>query len=76
MFNHEARVDAALANREVIFFESLEGLEARVDGQSIAILRDYRTYTHMSWVDLKRLPPVLNFEPCATSRSPRIAVAS
>jgi hypothetical protein len=25
-----------------------------VDGQSIAILRDYRTYTHMSWVDLKK----------------------
>jgi hypothetical protein len=30
-FNSNAIVDAALANQEVIFFESLEGLEARVD---------------------------------------------
>jgi len=76
MFNREAHADAALANKEVILFESLEGLEARVDGQSIAILRDCRAYTHLSWVDLRNLPPVLNFEPCNTSGRPRIAVAN
>ena len=76
MFNREAHVDTALANKEVIFFESLEGLEVRADGQSIAVLRDYRAYTHMSWVDQRNLPPVLNFEPCTTSGSPRIAVAN
>ena len=76
MFNREAHVDAALANKEVIFFENLEGLEARIDGQGVAVLRDYRTYRHMSWYDLRKLPPVLNFEPCATFESPRIAVAN
>ncbi|SPF38529.1 hypothetical protein SBDP1_200013 [Syntrophobacter sp. SbD1] len=73
MFNREAYVGAMLANTEAIFFESLEGLEARVDGQSIAILRDYRAYRHLSWYELGKLPPVLNFEPCG---SPRIAVAN
>lgn len=76
MFNREAHAEAALANKEVIFFESLEGLEARIDGQGVAVLRDYRTYRHMSWYELRKLPPVLNFEPCATFESPRIAVAN
>jgi transposase InsO family protein len=76
MFNREAHVDATLANREVIFFESLEGLEARVDGQSVAVLRDYRTYTHIPWWQREELPPILNFEPCNPVGSPRIAVAN
>jgi len=76
MFNRQACVDTRLANREVAFFESLDGLEARIDGQSIAVLRDYRSYTHMSWVEQQNLPSVLNFEPRAAPESPRIAVAN
>ena len=34
LFNRDAPVDTALARQEVIFFETLEGLEARADGQS------------------------------------------
>ncbi len=75
IFNREACVDTRLGNKEVTFFESLEGLEARVDGQSIAILRDYRSYTHMSWVEQRNLPSVLNFEPCAMPGRPRTAAA-
>jgi len=56
--------------------ETLDGLEARMDGQSIAILRDWRTYGRMSWCDLRKLPTVLNFEPYGASGSPRIAVAN
>lgn len=33
IFNRDAYVDVAFANQEVIFFESLEGLEARIDGR-------------------------------------------
>jgi hypothetical protein len=76
MFNREACVDTRLGNRDVTFFESLEGLEARIDGQSIAVLRDYRSYTHMSWVEQQNLPSVLSFEPRAAPGSPRIAVAN
>ena len=54
-----------LPKRKIVFFETLEGLEARANGQPVAVLRDYRSYTHMSWVDQRNLPPVLNFEPCA-----------
>ena len=56
MFNREACVDTRLGNREVTFVGNLEGLEARVDGQSIALLRDYRSYAHMSWVQQQNLP--------------------
>ncbi len=77
MFNREAHMDVAPASREVIFFESSDGPETTVDGDRSALLRDYRTYTHMSWVDQKRtLPSVLNFEPCTPAGSPRIAVAN
>jgi transposase InsO family protein len=76
LFNREACVDRRLGNSEVTFFETLEGLEARIDGEDIAVLRDYRSYTHMSWVEQRSLPPVLNFEPRAARESPRIAVAN
>jgi hypothetical protein len=77
MFNREAHVDAALANKEVIFFESLEGLEARIDGQRVAVLRGYRTYRQtMGAYRYKEIPPVLQFEPCVTVECPRIAVAN
>ena len=78
MFNREAHVDAMLAEREVIFFESLGGLEARMDGQCVALLRDYRTYKQkaVGFYTENEVPKVLQFEPCVKARSPRIAVAS
>jgi hypothetical protein len=75
IFHREAHVDAALANMEVAFFESLDGLEARVDGQCVAVLRDYRTYMHVPWPCRKKLLPELTFDPRPSIRSPRIAVA-
>ncbi len=77
MFNREAQVDGALANREVNFFESLEGLEARAEGQCVALLRDYRTYRQkaVGFYSQNEIPAVLHFDPCAPAGSPRIAVA-
>lgn len=76
MFNRDAHVDEALAKREVVFFESLEGLEARIDGQCVAVLRDYRTYKQMAYYRFNEIPQELHFEPCITVGSPRIAVAN
>ena len=78
LFNRDAHVDAALARQEVIFFETLEGLEARVGGQGVAILRDYRTYKQKAvrFCSQHEIPKVLRFEPLPPVRSPRIAVAN
>lgn len=77
LFGREAFVGRELVNREVTFFESLEGLEARIDGQCIAVLREYRTFRQMAcnWHKGK-IPPVLFFEPYQPAARPRIAVAS
>ena len=65
LFKREAHVDAALAKQEVVFFETLDGLEARVDGQSVAVLRDYRTYRQkaVGFYSQHKIPTVLHFEP-------------
>ena len=78
LFNRDAHVDAALARQEVIFFETLEGLEARVDGQGVAVLRDYRTYRQkaVGFYSQQEIPTVLRFEPLPSVESPRIAVAN
>jgi hypothetical protein len=75
LFGRDAYVGAALASVEVTFFESLEGLEARIHGQCVAILKDYRTFRQMSCYEWKHLPPVLSFEPYEPVICPRIAVA-
>jgi transposase InsO family protein len=78
MFNRDAHVNVALAKMEVVFFESLEGLEARIDGRCVAVLRDYRTYRQkaVGFYSQNEIPPVLHFEPCVPAGSPRIAVAN
>jgi len=70
MFNREAHVDATLAKKEVAFFENLEGLEARVDGQCVAILRDYRTYRqNVAYYRQSEIPTILYFEPCTSTEN-------
>jgi transposase InsO family protein len=75
LFGREAYVGAALARVEVTFFESLDGLEARMNGQCVAVLRDYRTFRQMPSYEWKHLPPILYFEPYEPAICPRIAVA-
>jgi transposase InsO family protein len=75
LFGRDAYVGAALASVEVTFFESLEGLEARINGQCMALLRDYRTFRQMSCYEWRHLPPVLYFEHYEPVGCPRIAVA-
>ncbi len=78
LFKRDAHVDAALAKEEVILFETLEGLEARVDGQGVAVLRDYRTYRQkaVGFYSQHEIPTVLRFDPLPSVGSPRITVTN
>ena len=75
LFGRNAFLGAVLANVEVTFWESLTGLEARVNGQCVVVLREYRTFKQMAVYRWKQLPPVLSFEPYEQAIGPRIAVA-
>ncbi len=70
LFNREAYIDAALAGVEVTFFETLEGLEARVDGQCVGLLRGYRDMRQLYSWQWSQLPSVLYFEPREMSMCP------
>ena len=75
LFGRDAYLGAAFGGVEVTFCETLEGLEARVAGQSVAILRGYRDMRQLSSWQWSQLPPVLYFETQAQAVCPRIAVA-
>lgn len=70
LFGRDAYVGAAWASVEVTLVESLEGLEARLNGQCVAVLRDYRTFKQMTCYRSHRLPPVLYFEPAVPVTCP------
>ena len=63
LFGRNAYLGAMWARVEVTFFESLEGLEARLNGQCVAVLRDYRTFKQMTCYREHLLPPAFYFEP-------------
>jgi hypothetical protein len=75
LFGRNASLGAALANVEVTFWESLAGLDARINGQCVVVLREYRTFKQMAVYRWDQLPLVLSFEPYEPVICPRIAVA-
>ena len=75
LFGREAHVGATWANRAVVFWESLEGLEVRYHGHCVAVLREYRTFRQMLSYRSEQIPPVLYFEPYERDSCPRNAVA-
>jgi hypothetical protein len=76
LLNGDAYVSKMAANTEVTFFETLEGLEARVNGQRMAVLKNYRTFQQIvSRCQRRELPSAFYFEPCTPVISPRIADA-
>ena len=76
LLGRNAYIGKRAANIEVTFFESLDGLEAWINGQSVAVLRDYRTLKQIAfhW-RTGRLPQAFYFEPFTPVVCPRIAVA-
>jgi len=75
LLGRNADLGKMAANIEVTFFESLDGLEPRIDGQCVAVLKDYRTFKHIAahW-QRGKLPQAFYFEPCIPIIRPRIAV--
>ena len=76
LFGRNAYIGKMAANIEVTFFESLDGLEAWINGQCMAILRDYRTLKQFAFHWRRgRLPQAFHFEPFTPAARPRIADA-
>ena len=76
MFNRTAYVGREFAGVEGRFFETLEGLEARVEGRCVGVLRGYRNMWRIyPWLWPEELPAVLHFERQEVGNCPRIAVA-
>jgi transposase InsO family protein len=76
LFGRNAYLGKMAANLEVTFCESLDGLEAWINGQCRAILRDYRTLKQIAFHWRQgRLPQAFHFEPFTPVVRPRIAVA-
>jgi transposase InsO family protein len=63
LFGRDAHLGATCANLEVTFVETLEGLEARLSGQCVAVLKDYRTFMQMASFRKEKIPRALYFEP-------------
>jgi hypothetical protein len=62
LFSRDAYVGTALAGIEVTFMKSLEGLEARIEGQCVATLKGYRANRKLPSWEREHLPPILCFE--------------
>ena len=63
LFGRDAHVGTSLAGVEVRFIVTPNGLEARIDGQSVAILREYWIIRKLSSWKREHLPLILHFEP-------------
>ena len=75
MFGRKGYVGKEFAGVKVTLVETLEGLEARVAGQGVAILPHYRDMRQLCSWEWDELPPVLHFEAQERTNCPRIAVA-
>ena len=53
----------------------LDGLEARLDGQCMAVLQDDRTFKHMACFQWNRRLEAFSFEPCEPDMCPCISDA-
>ena len=62
MFGRKAYLGEHLAGVEVMLVETLDGLEAQVDGQSVGLLRNYRDMRQLSNWDWRKLQQALYFE--------------
>jgi hypothetical protein len=73
LLGREAHGGEGYADGGVTLYESLDGLEARREGQCLAILRDYRTFKQIAccpWDSRLVLPEVFYFEPSVSPGRP------
>jgi|SRR6516162_1068681 transposase InsO family protein len=75
LLGRNAYIGKMAANIEVTFCESLDGLEAWINGQCVAVLKDYRTFKQVATHWRGKLPQAFYFEPCTPLICPQIADA-
>src|SRR6266581_1611404 len=73
LFRRQVYLDVALRGKEVMCYETVEGLEVRRSKHRLYLLREYRRWQNRSWRE--ELPEDLRFEPYTPPVCPWIAVA-
>jgi putative transposase len=75
LFGRIAYVGRAWRERELTFVETLDGLEAHVEGRCVAMMGDYWKYRKLQTWKWRTIPPRLYFKPYERVTCPRMAVA-
>jgi hypothetical protein len=75
MFGRNAYVGRAWREKELTFVETLEGLEAHIEGRCVAVMREYWKYRKLQTWEWRTIPPRLYFKAYERVTCPRIAVA-
>jgi hypothetical protein len=75
MFGRIAYVGRAWKAKEMVFVETLDGLEAHAEGRCVAIMRDYWKYRKLQTWEWRTIPSRLYFTPYEGVGCPRMAVA-
>ena len=70
-----AYVGRAWRQREITLVETLEGLEAQIEGQCVAIMTAYWKFRKLPSWERGAIPPRLYFRPYERATCPRMAVA-
>ena len=74
MFSRIAYVGRAWSGKEVAFVETLDGLEAIIEGRCVAVMTDYWKFRKLQGWDRRTIPPRLYFQQYERATRPRIAV--
>jgi hypothetical protein len=75
MLGRIAYVGRVSREQEVTLVETLEGLEAQIEGQCVAIMKDYWKFRKLPSRERRTIPPRLYFQQDKRATCPRIAVA-
>jgi hypothetical protein len=75
MLGRVAYVGSAWREREITLVETLEGLDAQIEGQCVAIMKDYWKFRKLPTWEWRTIPPRLYFQQEKRATCPRIAVA-
>jgi hypothetical protein len=75
MFGRIAYVGRAWREKELTFVETLERLEAHIEGRCVAVMREHWRYRNLQTWEQRTIPPRLYFKAYERVTCPRIAVA-
>jgi hypothetical protein len=75
MFGRMAYVGRAWRESEITLVETLEGLEAQIEGQCVAIMKDYWKFRKLPSWERRTIPLRLYFQQDERATCPRNAVA-